>query len=50
MTVHAEMMADIMHIHQDILHPKVPKFMKDMIKEMNMHTLKKGHQILIKHN
>ncbi len=44
---HAEMMGNIMHMHQAIRQPDAAEFVKAMVKEINAHVEKK-HWILIK--
>ncbi len=40
-TFHAEMMGDIMHMHQAIHQPDAPQFINAIIKEINAHVKKK---------
>ncbi len=44
---HAEMMGNIMHMHQAIQQPVAAEFVKAMVKEINAHVEKK-HWVLIK--
>ncbi len=46
---HAEMMGDIMHMHQTIQQPDAAEFIKTIVKEINGHVEKK-YWVLIKHN
>ena len=43
---HAEMMGDIMHLHQALKQPDAPEFVKAVVKEMNDHIEAKHWQVV----